>query len=85
MEKFPTLKDGQFAILIADGATGHILNHKGEIYMNNVDDDIYWLFDNIDLAKDFITNRSSQNDKLEFLIYDKNQTIVEFVKANHWN
>ena len=85
MEKFPNLKDGQFTVVIADGATGYLLNHKGEIYQNNSADEVYWSFDNLDLAKDFVKERSRLNEKIEFLIYDKNQTIVEFIKAKHWN
>lgn len=85
MKKFPILKEGQFAVITADGATGHVLNHNGEIYKNDSADEVYWIFDNLDLAKDFIKERSKLNDKIEFLIYDKNQTILEFVKANHWN
>lgn len=84
MEKFPILKDGQFALVIADGETGHVLNHKGEIYKNDSHDDVYWSFDNLDLAKDFIKKQSILNDKIEFLIYDKNKTILEYVEATHW-
>lgn len=85
MEKFPILKDGQFAVIIADGATGHLLNKKGEIFRDYSNDNIYWIFDNLELAKDFISNRSKLDDKIEFLIYDKSQSIIEFIKAKHWN
>ena len=85
MKKFPILSKEQVAVVIADGATGHVLNLKLEFYKNDSNDEIYSLFDNIDLAKEFINNQSVSNDKLEFLIYDKSQTILEYVKAIHQN
>lgn len=84
MKKFPILIEEQVAVVIADGATGHVLNIKLEIFMNNSSDEIYLLFNNIDLAKDFVKNQSISNDKIEFLIYDKNQTILEYVEAANW-
>lgn len=84
MKKFPILNKEQVVVVIADGATGHVLNVKLELYKNDSNDEIYWLFDKIDLAKDFIKNQSILNDKLEFLIYDKNKTILEHIEATHW-
>lgn len=84
MKKFPILIEEQVAVVIADGATGHVLNIKLEIFMNDSSDEIYSLFNNIDLAKDFVKNQSISNDKIEFLIYDKNQTILGYVEATNW-
>ncbi|OXB25334.1 hypothetical protein B0A80_01495 [Flavobacterium tructae] len=84
MKKNPILSEKQVAVVIADGATGHVLNLKLELYKNNTEDEIYWLFDNIDLAKEFIQKKSISDDKLEFLIYGKNQSILEHIEASHW-
>ncbi|KAF2511370.1 hypothetical protein EYY60_08030 [Flavobacterium zhairuonense] len=84
MKKFPTLNEKQVVVVIADGATGHVLNIKLELYLNNTEDEIYWLFNNIDLAKEFIQKQSVLNDKLEFLIYDSNESILEYIEAIHW-
>ncbi len=82
--EFPILKEEQVVVVIADGATGIILNCNGEIYKNDSNDNVYWSFDNIDLAKDFINIKSTQDDKIEFIIYDKNQVVLEFIEATHW-
>lgn len=84
MKKFPTLSEKQVVVVIADGATGHVLNIKLELYRNNTDDEIYWLFNNIDLAKEFIQKKSISDDKLEFVIYGKNQSVLEHIEATHW-
>ncbi|MFH7000143.1 hypothetical protein ACHRVZ_19665 [Flavobacterium sp. FlaQc-57] len=84
MKEFPILSEEQVAVVIADGATGHVLNVKLELYKNDLNDEIYSLFNNIDLAKEFIKNQSISNDKLDFLIYDKNQTVLKYIEATHW-
>lgn len=84
MKKFPTLSEKQVVVVVADGATGHVLNIKLELYRNDIEDEIYWLFNNIDLAKEFIQKKAISDDKLEFLIYDKNQSILEHIEATHW-
>jgi hypothetical protein len=84
MKVFPILKEEQVVVVVADGTTGHVLNLNLELYLNDSNDEIYSLFDDIDLAKEFIKERSLLNDTLEFLIYDKNQTILEYIEATHW-
>lgn len=84
MKKFPLLSENQVTVIIADGGNGHVLNVNLELYKNYTQDEIYWLFDNKDLAKEFIQNQSILNDKLEFIIYDKNQSILEYIEAVHW-
>lgn len=84
MKKFPPLREKQVVVVIADGATGHVLNIQLELYRNNTEDEIYWLFDNIDLAREFIQKKSISDHKLEFLIYDKKQSILEHIEASHW-
>lgn len=84
MHEFPILNEEQVAVVIADGATGHVLNIKLELYRNDSNDEIYWSFDKIDLAKEFIKDKSILDDKLEFVIYNKNQTILEHIEATHW-
>jgi hypothetical protein len=82
--KFPILKENQVAVVMADGATGHVFNDKGEIFRNDSKDNIYLLFDTIEIAKDFIQKQSILNEKTEFLIYDKNNLVLEYVKAIYW-
>lgn len=85
MRKFPALKEGGVAVLMADGATGHILNHEYEIYIGSPKDEVYWCFDNLATATAFIKIRSELDKNVEFLVYDENEKIVQFVKATYWN
>lgn len=54
MKKFPNLSEEQVAVVIADGATGIVLNINLEVHSNDFNDEIYYIFHNIDLAKKFI-------------------------------
>ena len=84
--KFPVLKESQVVVTMADGATGHILNEKGELYKStSTEDNFYLLFDNINDAKSFIKKRLILNDKIEFIIYGKNQIVLDYIEATHWS
>ena len=82
--EFPKLEYSQVAVVMADGATGHVFNDKGEIFKNDSTDNIYLVFDTIDIAKEVIQKKSILNDKTEFIIYDKNNSVLEYVKAIYW-
>lgn len=84
MKKFPNLSKEQVVVVIADGATGIVLNINLGVHRNDSNDEIYYIFNNIDLAKEFIKNQAISNDTLEFLIYDKSQCILEHIEATHW-
>ncbi|WP_269225271.1 hypothetical protein [Flavobacterium eburneipallidum] len=83
--KFPILKSNQVAVIKADGATGTILNLKGEIYKNGSPENPYIIFESLLLAHEYVGNESRLNDKLEFVIYDNNQNVLDFIKSIHWN
>lgn len=84
MKKFPNLSKEQVVVVIADGATGIVLNINLGVHRNDSNDEKYYIFNNIDLAKEFIKNQAISNDTLEFLIYDKSQCILEHIEATHW-
>ena len=83
--KFPLLQNNQVAVLKADGATGTILNLKGELYKNGSTESPYFVFDNLVMAREYVNNESRLNDKFEFVIYDNNQNVLDFIKATHWD
>jgi hypothetical protein len=83
MKYFPKLEITQVAVMIADGATGHILNTDGSINIDGTEDEIYFIFDNLNSAKKFIRSHSFNNDKVEYVIYDRYETVLEFVEARH--
>lgn len=78
---FPTLTEHQVAVVMADGATGHILNEKGEIYRNDSHDNYYLIFDDIGTSREFIKNKSELNPKVEFVIYNRHNEALDHVKA----
>lgn len=83
--KFPLLKNNQVAVLRADGGTGTILTPKGELYKNDSHQSPYVEFDNLVMAQEYVKNEAKLNDTFEFIIYDYNQNVLDFIKATHWN
>lgn len=84
MEKFPKLEKNQVAVLTADGSAGHILNTSGSVSIDGSGDEIYHVFVDIELARQFIKRASLINDKIEYVIYGKNEEVLEFIGATHW-
>lgn len=83
--KSPILKEGQAAVLMADGATGAVLNIDLEFYNKKSAQEVYLIFDSIDSAKEFVKNKSVLHDKIEFIIFDDKQNMLEYIKASYWN
>jgi hypothetical protein len=68
MEKFPLLKNGQVALLRADINTGIVLD-KNYIYATTPDQEVYVVFDNIDLAIEFAKLIITERNDIECGIY----------------
>jgi hypothetical protein len=47
MAKFPTISNNQFALLIADRNTGHVLDFEGNLKLNDAQN-IYRVFDSLE-------------------------------------
>lgn len=79
---FPTIKENQFAVLMANSQTGVVLNSNFLIYSNDKEDQsVYQIFEDIDQAKSGINRISQTNGEIEFVIYNSKMEIVEFIKA----
>ncbi|CAD7805318.1 hypothetical protein CHRY9390_01349 [Chryseobacterium aquaeductus] len=79
---FPTLKENEFTVLMANGETGIVLDINFNVYQNNNENQhVYSIFDNIQEAREFINGISGEYDKIEFIIYNSKQEVVEFIKA----
>ncbi|MCJ7936057.1 MAG: hypothetical protein MUW56_21115 [Chryseobacterium sp.] len=79
---FPTLKENEFTVLMANGETGIVLDINFNIYQNNNENQhVYSIFENIQEAREFINRISGEYDKIEFIIYNSKQEVVEFIKA----
>ena len=79
--KFPDLNKNEFAVVMADNNTGIILDTNQKLYRNNSGNSACSIFENINDARDFIEKIAMTNDKIEFMIYDYNQQLVDIIKA----
>jgi len=73
------LKENQFAVGKAEFATGHVLKNDYSISFSNSDsnqNEIFEIFDDFQIAKDFAKLKVSNNPKIEcWIINSKNETI----------
>ena len=84
MRDFPQLKNGQFAVLMADGATGHVLLESGEISTSDMDD-IYKVFSGLESATEYILAKQKENDTWEFVVKDDREVLVKYFGAIRWS
>jgi hypothetical protein len=77
------LSEGQVAVLMADGARGHVLTTEGEVYHSD-EKETFFVFDNLEAAKHFIEGKQNDNDTVEFYIYDSNYKFLECWEARKW-
>ena len=84
MKNFPTISPGQCVVVMADGATGHVLLHSGALCLN-ADPTAFQVFDTEISAREYILNRQSNDDTLEFVIYDHREESVAHFYAPRWN
>lgn len=83
MTKEPILSSNQYAVLMADGATGHVLATNGEVCLNS-EGEVYVIFNDLEAARLFIKNKQSENDTWEFVIYNSDNECVEHCDAIKW-
>jgi hypothetical protein len=76
----PKLAQGQFAVIMCDGATGHVLTTDEKVYLSD-NTPVYFVFNDIDAARNFIQSTQRKNDLLEFSIFDCNYENFEFWSA----
>ena len=83
MIKEPILSSSQYAVLMADGATGHVLTVKGNLCQNGKGE-LYVIFENLEAARKFIEQKQDEKDTREFVIYNSNNKCVEHWEARKW-
>jgi len=79
--KFPNLKEHQFSVLMSNSETGIVLNIDLDIHRQDEEKDAYIVFENIEQTKEFINKISLINNKIEFVIYNPKQEVIEFIAA----
>ena len=69
-----------------NGETGAILDLNFNVYQNNIEtQNVYSIFENIQKAKDFVESISTTHQRVEFIIYNSKQEVVEFIKAKSFS
>ncbi|SHF78554.1 hypothetical protein [Chryseobacterium sp. OV279] len=81
--KFPNLKEHQFSVLMSNSETGIVLNVDLEIHRGDEEKSAYSVFESMEQTKEFINKISLVNDKIEFIIYNPKQQVVEFIAAKY--
>jgi hypothetical protein len=76
----PKLLDHQFALLMTDGATGHVLTTNGDVYLGD-SNEVYLIFNNIPAARDYIVAAQAKDNSLEFSLFNSKYVLEEFWKA----
>lgn len=79
----PKIKEYQFALIVADGATGNIYNTDFELFLND-GKETYFVFDNLEATKDFVARLAEVNDTYEYAIYNEKYELVEHILAKRW-
>jgi hypothetical protein len=74
---FPKINNNQFAVLICQSNTGHILDENLNRYKETKSSNIYFIFDNLENAYQFIEARKRAN--VDFEIFDNNRKSVEII------
>ena len=83
MIKEPVLASNQYSVLMADGATGHVLTTNGNVCLNG-EGEVFMIFEDLESAILFIKLKQSENDTWEFVIYNYNKECVESFEAIKW-
>ena len=74
----PEMKTTQFALLVVESATGIVHNTELQRFLSD-GKEIYFVFDDLQSVKEFISQTSQKHKGYEYHIYDSNYTHVEFI------
>ena len=78
MQQYPQLRSDQFAVVRADAMTGHVLDESCELFVHNPQQNVYTIFDTFDDAVKYIEGAKSESHKIDYAIYDSNNTVVKY-------
>lgn len=74
----PEMKSTQFALLVVESATGIVLNTEFQWFLSD-GKDVYFVFDDLQLLKDFISQTNQKHKGYDYNIYDSDYTLIEFI------
>ena len=75
MESFPELKPNHVVLLRADKKTGHVLDEKLFLALEE-NQKTFTLFESLDEAKVFAQNLLSNNPEIELVIYSNKEDVL---------
>lgn len=79
MKKFPELKADQVALLRAEINTGHVLDDKYNIAIND-SQNVYSIFQSVEEAIIFSKKILSEKKGVEIVIYGKEEQVLHYLK-----
>jgi len=81
--KWPEIDETHFAVLMAEGATGIVLTAAGKRHLGD-DQDVYVVFDDLQSASLYISNKQKENETVEFSVFDDKHELVVYKPAIKW-
>jgi surface antigen len=76
----PNLESTQFALIVADSMTGHVLNANFQVYIGD-DSATYFIFDDLKSVRDFINQVNGNNHTYDYAIYNSDYDLVDFIRV----
>lgn len=80
MQAFPKLKNDQIALLRAERTTGHVVDINLSLVISE-QQEVYSIFENVDLARSYITSFLKTDDRFEYVLYNKDKVVVSFTSV----
>ncbi len=74
---FPKINETQYALLICQSTTGHILDENLNRYKNMIDKNVFFIFNSLEETQQFIEIRKMPNT--DFEIFDNNKKSVAVI------
>ena len=73
----PILSEDQVAVIMVDGATGHVLTIEGNVYLDD-EQAVYLIFDDLESARQFIDNKREKDNTIDFSVFDFKNNLVYY-------
>jgi hypothetical protein len=70
----PKLTKGKYSVMLVDVNTGHVLKANGELRLG--EGDVFFIFDSLAEANNFIKSKVKENLELELVLYNYKGKVV---------
>lgn len=78
--EFPIIKNEQVVLMMAEKNTGTVLNINLATYREDIDNGpVYMVFDNLEKAHDYINTLKVSNQNLEFVLYNHQRSVIDYI------